>query len=1586
MKAFRKKLLVVVVLSFVVAFYSFAGNTMSNVITMTAVGGTNAGETAVTFTYSGGGSPAEFLYEIAVNDLGTIYDDRNTSGLDTITPGQSVVVGEDKYLYVYSMESNTVTGFGKIQILAEHISQSVATISISVEPGVTPGSTILSLSSVPGSPESIRYSVTGSSATPPTNVTPESAGLSLLVSGETEIAVQADQYIQVYSHQASKVTGFGEFMPSITDIKEYPPVTTTFNVVNNAYGFNPEGDIVVTFSEPVRKIGTAPMDAAYFAANIIFKELGDANTPVPFTTTMNAGASEFTINPDATLINGKKYIFEVNGQYESLNAAAYHGETIGFTVGEDMNWMVVNESNKFKFRYTGQYVGKYYFMLVKGNSGAIRPTNKETTKTIVDTYMSDGAPNYICHRFDTTADGVTRDIDLYIEPRANYDLYVIFEDSNGFIFDHLRYLTFNTPKFIQRIQNVSCADDPGTDVKTKITLPAPASGNSFVYKLSVDENPVVMLDVDTEITDWIPVTNDNLITVHNGVYINIAEIEIASNKVKFYESVKAVTLVEDPYVHNVEDPLFVSEFMGQTAMKVTYNLKAGKESTIYYAVYSKTEGLAGITNAQVLSGVKNAIETGSINATTTGGDNITVGLFSNYDLILGDYQVAFSTRVTAAEDFYGSPLVTTLNNTSFALDISSSGPSDVLPGSGLGGDDVIMTQILSSSGDRLFDYTKNTGDTDPADLKVLFIEQALIKNKKYFEIRNMLKSDLPGLVSANRAMEVTYISDELSQDVMDLLPGYYGAIIYNANSGNVVTYGDFSTNNDMTAFVRIKDGPVVVKTNPIFSGMADTVVFEFDNIVTPASGKTFFATGSESIGYKNGFITNPETDVVTWAVDTETLKTYATVVYSESQISLEENEEIVFKLNSTGFSTANSEVIASFTITGPITSIFDGVAFGRYQKTQSIGINNNRPLEISYILVDSTLVANVPNRQDLMSSFMSDYPGKTKKIIVNANSNGLVDLSSLDYGTYKVIAYPSNYYDLSYISPASLSAITLYQQTSTSTSSGSNDDEQEDLTPAQPSVIDLLNTNNAQVEKAGDDPAVNTELEAFNSVLDQIKTPEEAEKGMAIVGKTIGNVGEGISKLEKKDKEKLVDNLAKIIGNTEEILEKVASGADKVNMIEGIIKNTKKVMDELEKGQESIGKQKMISKLNSSLIDLANKVIEEESKIIIQQKKLITPEDIQKPLEKGKAVKEKLNTILKEAGVEQGANTLKSKVTIKVPTSKDGGSNQVGFRRDTIEALAKNVGSVHIDFGATGIEMDPNVMGKSKEDMIFTTEDLKGNPIKKPSGHEDEALMVRQVEAYQGDEKVKEFVKPVKVTFSVEDFGFDPKNKAELSNLIVMVQNELTGDWEPAGGVYNPITDEITFYRIHMSKYTVVKNKKKFSDVDNSWAKDEINNLLGKGIVDATSEFRPDASLTREEFAAWICRAYGLKESGHKESFVDIDPSNPYYDEITNACNQGLVFGRSEENFAPKETITREEMATLVARAIANYNDVKVPGDGASKFASLKDGTSTSTWAVDNVALVIDMGIMDADDDGNFNPQQPISKEAAADVFAKLYK
>lgn len=73
--------------------------------------------------------------------------------------------------------------------------------------------------------------------------------------------------------------------------------------------------------------------------------------------------------------------------------------------------------------------------------------------------------------------------------------------------------------------------------------------------------------------------------------------------------------------------------------------------------------------------------------------------------------------------------------------------------------------------------------------------------------------------------------------------------------------------------------------------------------------------------------------------------------------------------------------------------------------------------------------------------------------------------------------------------------------------------------------------------------------------------------------------------------------------------------------------------------------------------------------------------------------------------------------------------------------------------------------------------------------------------------------------------------------------------------------------------------------MQNTWAKDDINELLNKGVVKETAAFAPKGELTREDFARWVAKAYGLEAGNKALPFKDVS-NHPYYNELAAACSR----------------------------------------------------------------------------------------------------
>lgn len=160
--------------------------------------------------------------------------------------------------------------------------------------------------------------------------------------------------------------------------------------------------------------------------------------------------------------------------------------------------------------------------------------------------------------------------------------------------------------------------------------------------------------------------------------------------------------------------------------------------------------------------------------------------------------------------------------------------------------------------------------------------------------------------------------------------------------------------------------------------------------------------------------------------------------------------------------------------------------------------------------------------------------------------------------------------------------------------------------------------------------------------------------------------------------------------------------------------------------------------------------------------------------------------------------------------------------------------------------------------------------------------------------------------------------------------------------------------RDSFSSYVVVENKVSFKDIASveAWAGREISVVAAKGAIEGKSEgqFAPKDKVTRAEFAKMLIRALDLENGSATEGFADVDSAAWYAPYVAAAAQLKIINGRSDTKFDPNATITRAEMATMIARALkvsqgaSNVADVNAAlkdfADAGKINASLKDGVA----------------------------------------------
>jgi len=180
-----------------------------------------------------------------------------------------------------------------------------------------------------------------------------------------------------------------------------------------------------------------------------------------------------------------------------------------------------------------------------------------------------------------------------------------------------------------------------------------------------------------------------------------------------------------------------------------------------------------------------------------------------------------------------------------------------------------------------------------------------------------------------------------------------------------------------------------------------------------------------------------------------------------------------------------------------------------------------------------------------------------------------------------------------------------------------------------------------------------------------------------------------------------------------------------------------------------------------------------------------------------------------------------------------------------------------------------------------------------------------------------------------------------------------------------------------------------FDDVVFSENITAIEALAARGIINGKSDgiFDPDAGMTRAEFATIITRGLGLaaKDTG---VFTDVSASAWYAGFAGTANQYGIVNGVGGNKFNPGGTITRQEAATMVARAakLCGMDTAMTAPETRDMLAQFGDYVTVADWAQDSLAFCYREDILDQSE-LNIQPTKAILRgEIAQMLFNMLTK
>ena len=173
------------------------------------------------------------------------------------------------------------------------------------------------------------------------------------------------------------------------------------------------------------------------------------------------------------------------------------------------------------------------------------------------------------------------------------------------------------------------------------------------------------------------------------------------------------------------------------------------------------------------------------------------------------------------------------------------------------------------------------------------------------------------------------------------------------------------------------------------------------------------------------------------------------------------------------------------------------------------------------------------------------------------------------------------------------------------------------------------------------------------------------------------------------------------------------------------------------------------------------------------------------------------------------------------------------------------------------------------------------------------------------------------------------------------------------------------------------------------WAEEELDKANKMEIIPNKLKYADlTANITRAEFAHVAVKLYE-KLTGNKAIAV---PNNPFIDtadeEVLKAYNLEITKGTSEVTFNPDDLITREQMATMMTRALAKAGiDTKVDLEKVNKFADdgeMHDWGKASIYYMSNIEIIKGIGNNTFNVLGNATREQALLiSERSAEKFAK---
>ncbi|MBD2577166.1 S-layer homology domain-containing protein [Oscillatoria sp. FACHB-1406] len=173
----------------------------------------------------------------------------------------------------------------------------------------------------------------------------------------------------------------------------------------------------------------------------------------------------------------------------------------------------------------------------------------------------------------------------------------------------------------------------------------------------------------------------------------------------------------------------------------------------------------------------------------------------------------------------------------------------------------------------------------------------------------------------------------------------------------------------------------------------------------------------------------------------------------------------------------------------------------------------------------------------------------------------------------------------------------------------------------------------------------------------------------------------------------------------------------------------------------------------------------------------------------------------------------------------------------------------------------------------------------------------------------------------------------------------------------------------------------RFADIDRHWAEAFIDSLVQRGLMSGFPDgtFKPEASLTRAEYAAAIAKIFDLpRQLGRTNQFWDVPANFWATAAIQKAADMGFISGFADGSFRAQQNLTRTEALVSIVSGLG------LSGGNPDVLLLYRDRAQIPPYATAAIATATQKRlVVNSPDPKQLNPLRDITR---AEIAALLYQ